>query len=303
MDCTTILGYDEINKGFRRDSMQEPVRLYGFADEASASIDGQISALKKHHMDGLELRGSEYGSTTRMTVEQVKEIRKKLADAGIPVWSIGSAVGKLDIREPLDSHLERFKRILEFADILDAKRIRLFSFYIPAHEDPAQYEGEVLDRMGKLLEQAKGSGVTLCHENEKGIFGDSPERCRKLMDTFPELRTTFDFANYVQCGYDPRDAWKLLKPTVCYLHVKDAKGKQVVPAGKGDGHLKEIIGEYLKDGGRDFTLEPHLWVFDGLEKLEKLEQSVIEASRAYGSAEAAFATAVQAFRTLLEECE
>lgn len=283
--------------------MRDEIRLYGFADEAARAVDDQIKTLQKHRMDGLELRGSEYGSTTRMTVEQAKEIGKKLADAGIPVWSIGSAIGKLDIREPMDAHLDRFKKILEFADILKTTRIRLFSFYIPENEDPALYEGEVIDRMGMLLEQAKGSGVTLCHENEKGIFGDSPERCRKLHETFPALRATFDFANFVQCGYDPRDGWKLLKPYICYLHVKDAlPDKLVVPAGKGAGHLKEIITDYLKDGGRDFTLEPHLWVFDGLEKLEKLDEHVKEASRAYRSAENAFATAVQAFRELLDEC-
>ena len=284
--------------------MQDTIRLYGFADEACASIDGQIATLKKHHMDGLELRGSEYGTTTKMTAAQVREIGKKLADAGLPVWSIGSSVGKQDIRKPLDDHLDRFKRMLEFADILGSERIRIFSFYIPEGEDPAAYEGEVIDRMGKLLEAAKGSGKTICHENEKRIFGDVPERELKLLKTFPELRATFDFANFVQCGVDPLDAWKLLKPYVRYIHVKDALwDKLVVPAGKGAGHLKEIIGDYLRDGGRDFTLEPHLWVFDGLEDLEKLDERTKEASRAYGDAEKAFDTAVRAFRSLLEECD
>ena len=284
--------------------MNDKIILCGFADEASASIDGQIQTLKKHNMDGLELRGSEYGSTTKMTVEQVKEIGRKFSDAGLPVRTIGSFVGKLDIRKPLDTHLDRFKRMLEFADILGAERIRIFSFYIPEGEDPALYEGEVIDRMGTLLEAAKGSGKTICHENEKLIFGDVPERELKLLKTFPELKATFDFANFVQCGVDPLDAWKVLKPYVLYIHVKDAQwDKLVVPAGKGVGHVKEIVSDYLASGGRDFTLEPHLWVFDGLEDLEKLDERTKEASRAYGSAEKAFDTAVRAFRDLLEECK
>jgi sugar phosphate isomerase/epimerase len=78
----------------------------------------------------------------------------------------------------------------------------------------------------------------------------------------PKLRSAFDFANFVQCGEDPRDNWPALKPYVAHIHIKDARtGGQVVPAGQGDGHIPEILKQAWDGGYRGFlTLEPHLKV-------------------------------------------
>jgi hypothetical protein len=51
----------------------------------------------------------------------------------------------------------------------------LFSFFTPA-ENRDSYKDKVIERLGTFFEIAKGSGITLCHENEKGIYGDIPER-------------------------------------------------------------------------------------------------------------------------------
>lgn len=282
--------------------MNEPIRFYGFADEASAAVDGQIRAMKRNRMDGLEIRGTEYGSVANLTIEQAKEIRRKLDDAGLILWSVGSPIGKYRIELPFAPHLEAFKRTLEIAEILGARRFRLFSFRPPKGEDPKIYKEEVLERIGGFVEAAENRDIRLCHENEKRIYGDTPERCLDILKTFPEIRATFDFANFVQCDVDTLKAWEMLKPYVDYIHVKDAMPDHlVVPAGKGAGHLKEIIGDYIAQGGRTFTLEPHLWVFDGLEDLEKLDERTKEISRSYGNADKAFDTAAEAFRNLLSE--
>ena len=64
----------------------------------------------------------------------------------------------------------------------------------------------------------------------------------------------------------------MVKEYVEYLHVKDAvTDGTVVPAGKGEGHLPEIIADYLARGGETVTLEPHLNAFTGLDKLENGE--------------------------------
>ena len=45
-----------------------------------------------------------------------------------------------------------------------------------------------------------------------------------------------------------------------YLHIKDAlAGGQVVPAGKGDGHVPEILRRYRAQGGRVLTVEPDVY--------------------------------------------
>ena len=52
------------------------------------------------------------------------------------------------------------------------------------------------------------------------------------------------------------------------MHIKDAlPDGSVVPAGKGIGHLPELLRAYSAKGGEAVTLEPHLRVFDGLKDL------------------------------------
>ena len=104
----------------------------------------------------------------------------------------------------------------------------------------------------------------LAHENEKEIFGDTPDRCADLITSVnsPALRATFDAANFVQCGVRPfSEAYPLLRPHLVYLQVKDALAAtgEVVPAGRGDGQVRETLAA-LRDSGFDgfMSLEPHL---------------------------------------------
>ena len=279
------------------------IKIYAFADEASAMIDSQILAMKRNGLNGLEMRGVDGTNVSDITAEKAKEVRKKLDDAGLVTWSIGSPIGKINIeKDYFSAHLDKFKHTLEIADILGAKNIRLFSFYIPEGKDPGDFRNEVIDRLGAFLDAAKGSGIDLCHENEKGIYGDMAVRCLDVVKTLPELKNVFDPANYVQCGQDTLEAWSMLKDYTKYMHIKDAlSDTTVVPAGKGEGNVKAIVKEFLAMGGSDFTLEPHLRVFDGLEKLEHSEGEKRKVSYAYSSNDEAFDAAANAFKELLSE--
>ena len=82
----------------------------------------------------------------------------------------------------------------------------------------------------------------------------------------------FDFANFVQVGQQTLPAYELLKPYVEYVHVKDAQWGTgaVVPAGQGDGHVKDILTDLIGGGWKGFlSLEPHLTDFAGLAALEQ----------------------------------
>ncbi len=105
----------------------------------------------------------------------------------------------------------------------------------------------------------------MVHENEKGIFGDTGERCLDLMKSVnsPKLRTAFDFANFVQVGDDPAKNWPMLKEYTSHIHIKDAKHGtgEVVPAGQGDGSIGPILKDAYASGYRGFlSMEPHLKV-------------------------------------------
>jgi sugar phosphate isomerase/epimerase len=118
--------------------------------------------------------------------------------------------------------------------------------------------------MEQLVRAAEGAGVTLLHENEKAIYGDTPVRCLDILQTIdsPILRAAWDPANFVQCGVRPfSEGYAALRPYIAYLHIKDALlgSGQIVPAGQGDGQWRETLAA-LRESGFDgfFSLEPHL---------------------------------------------
>jgi hypothetical protein len=108
-----------------------PVKIYAFADEADSRVDGQILAMKRNNLSGLEIRGVDGENVSSISVGKAKEVRRMLDGSGLTTWSIGSPIGKIGIRDDFDAHLELYKHVLEISDILGAKNIRLFSFYIP----------------------------------------------------------------------------------------------------------------------------------------------------------------------------
>ena len=276
------------------------IKIYAFADEASARIDGQIAAMRRNGLDGLEIRGVDGESIADISEAKAREVRRKMDDAGLTVWSVGSPIGKISIEtENFAAHLDQLRHVLTLAEILGTKNIRMFSFYVPDGRKEA-FRGKVIDWMGQMLSAAEGSGIALCHENEKGIYGDMADRCRDLLDTFPALEGIFDPANFIQCGQDTLAAWALLKDRIKYMHIKDALADgRVVPSGYGIGHVGDILAEYRALGGTAVTVEPHLSVFDGLKGLEQAGRRTQTDAFSYPSSDAAFDEACSALRKLL----
>lgn len=277
--------------------------IYAFADEAGAYIDEQIVAMRDNGVEGLEIRTVDGENVADITPDKAKEVRRKLDENGLITWSVGSPLGKIDIeKDDFAAHLEKCKRVLETAAILGAGNLRMFSFYLPKEKDPALFRNEVIDRLGQMTELAKGSGVRLCHENEKGIYGDNAARCADVLAAVPALAGIFDPANFIQCGQDTLAAWELLKERIVYMHIKDAlPDGNVVPAGKGAGNVPAIVRAFYDRGGRDFTVEPHLSVFSGLAGLEREGDTSQVGKFVYPDNKTAFAAAVTAFRAILEE--
>ncbi len=276
------------------------MNIYAFADEACGLIDGQIAALRRNGLQGLEIRGVDGANIADITIEKAHEVRRKLDDNGLTVWSMGSPIGKIGIVDGnFPAHLEKLRHVLALADVLGAKNLRMFSFYMPGN-DIAPWRQKVIDQMGQMIEAAQGTGVTLCHENEKGIYGDVASRCRELLDIFPALANIFDPANYIQSGQDTLEGWKLLADRTRYLHIKDALADgHVVPAGKGIGNVKAILDDFRARGGSHVTIEPHLTVFAGLKDLERAGEETKIDPFSYESSDAAFDAACDALKALL----
>jgi sugar phosphate isomerase/epimerase len=241
------------------------IRISAFADEISPDLAEQIAGLREAGIRYLDLRSVAHVNVLDLTDDQVASIAGTLSDAGITVATIGSPIGKVPIDSPDVESEARFERALALAHRFQTVFVRIFSFYPPAHSagPPVEWRDAVLDRLRSMTQRARAEGVILLHENEKGIYGDTIDRCVDLLSTISDdhFRAVFDPANFVQCGQEPYPtAHEALRPWLTALHVKDALlDGRVVPAGEGVSRWPEILHRLRADGWEgNLALEPHL---------------------------------------------
>lgn len=235
-----------------------------FADEIDPDLIKQLDVLEEHGIDAIEMRGVNGKGLVEHTLEEVRAIKKVLDQRGFAVSAVGSPIGKIHITDDFEPHLDLFRHTLDIARILETRYIRVFSFFMPAGQDPHRYRDEVMLRFSRLLETARGSGLILLHENEDDVYGSSLARCLDLYETMAcnYLKMTFDPGNFVMSGEaDCYETYLGLKKHVAYIHAKDALYKEriFVPSGEGDGRMKEILSDVYKENQDCFlSIEPHL---------------------------------------------
>lgn len=247
-------------------------KISGFSDEIAPEIAKQFEVLNKLGIKYFEPRFIDGKNISKLTEDELKELKVKMDENGIKVSSIGSPIGKINLTDDFDEHFKVFKNVVLAAKILGSKYIRIFSFYNEGGVWDDSSRAVVISHLKEYIAYAKKQGVVLLHENEKDIYGDTAERCLDLMKELAcdNFKAVFDPANFVQCGQDTKKAFEMLKPYIEYMHIKDADREgNVVPSGMGDGNVEYIL-KNLFDGGFDgyLSLEPHLGNFVGLSNLE-----------------------------------
>ncbi len=281
-------------------------RFSAFADEITPEFDGQLEALQQLNIPLLELRGVDGKSFTLLTDSEADAVKRKLKDAGIGLSALGSPIGKLDADGDWETHRKLFLRVLELGERLECRRVRIFSFY-PGALSAEAFGQRVFERLGELLDIADRRGFELCHENEKDIYGDSPEREAALLRHFGgRLRAVLDPGNFAFCRMDPSPAYPLLKDYIRYFHIKDAdENGVIVPPGKGVAGLEPLLAKVADDRAGEevvLTMEPHLMAFTGLSSLSRLED--IHHKYTFSSPFEAFRTAYEATREMVRRvCE
>lgn len=276
--------------------------LSAFADEYSENFEAQLSYLNSEGIGYLEIRGVNGKNVSVLTENEVLQCKKSLDYHGIKVSSIGSPLGKIKLCDDFDAHLETAKRVFETANTFGTKYCRMFSFYLPKNENPENYKNDVFEKLDALLSLSEKYGVVLCHENEDGIYGETPERCAELMKQFGgRLKCVFDMGNFVLNGCKPYpEGYVLLSDSIEYFHIKDSLAAgAIVPPGCGEAMIKEIISEHLKNSEKDFfvSIEPHLQTFDGF---NALTERTFDNPYKFETRERAFEEAVKCFRNLFE---
>lgn len=266
--------------------------LSGFGDEIDPDPAIQVAVLQALGANHIEVRSAWGVNIIDLDAEQLDGLARLFAEHGMGVSAIASPVGKVDVTLPVEHEVERLGRAIAASHTLGARYIRLFSFFRAEGVPVESIRDDVLVRMRALAELAEREDVVLLHENEKDIYGDTPERCLDLVESVgsPALRLAWDSANFVQVGvaHPFDDGYAALRPHLEYLQVKDALSAtgEVVPAGEGDGQVLLTLTALRDDGYTGFaSLEPHLTDADALGGF---------------SGPAAFGRAARAFRTLTD---
>ena len=270
------------------------IKLCAFADEASSALDGQIKALNENNIPYIEVRGINGKSVINFTNEEAKDYCTQLADNGVAVWSIGSPLGKVDIRElDKEDYLKNVRHICRLANIFKTNRVRVFSFFNGYEE-----KEKVFSYLQAMVDLAKEYGVELYHENEKDIYGDTVERVSEILEKVTGLKSVYDPTNFIQVGEDTKTALERLFSKTDYFHIKDVvrATKELVPAGYGDGRINELIECIESD--KTLTLEPHLAVFSGYAQIDSTE---MKHKFPFKNNTEAFDFAVTALKTLLQK--
>lgn len=268
------------------------IRLSAFADEASPSVEGQISALRRNNIPYIEIRALDGVNVSKVSEEDAKKYAARFAEENIRVWSIGSPLGKVKIDCDFEEYKNTVRHLCRLAQIFGTDKIRIFSFFEAYESDVT-----VFKYMQEMVDIAREYGVTLYHENEKKIYGDTVERVLKIYNNVDGIKLIYDPVNYIEVGEDPKKALDTLYDNVGYFHIKDmlAKEKIHVPAGLGDGKIAELV-ERIGDRDAVLTLEPHLMIFKGFSEIDGGE---LYTKFHFTSSEEAFDTAAEAMKDIL----
>ncbi|MDR3293857.1 MAG: sugar phosphate isomerase/epimerase [Clostridiales bacterium] len=245
-------------------------KISGFYDEATEDLSAQIRLIKTLGESYLCPRKINGKNISAFSVEEFKrDILPVLKGEDIRFSSIGSPIGKipLDDDAAFNGQIEKLKTLAEIAALADCEYIRCFSFFVGKNADYDAVKERVFEKFGGFLRAVEGTGITVLHENEKKIFGDTPARALALYHAVnhPKLKLCYDASNYIQCGVDPWAAYEATKEHTAYYHMKDCENGVEVPLGMGQGRIRDILADLAKMGYDGFlTLEPHTFKYSFL---------------------------------------
>ena len=239
--------------------------LSAFGDEIDADVDVQLRVLNELEIGYLELRSAWGTNVLELSDDEVARLLDRCEAHSIRVSCIGSPVGKSQISKPIGEVVSDLERVIDIAKMLGTDRVRVFSFYPDDEGQQAALVDESISRLSQMADVAGEQGVVLWLENEGGLVGDTPERCRAIVEGVgsPNLRYVWDTGNYPQAGVERSvdRGWPLLAEYTDCVQVKDTRISDgtITVAGEGDGQVRELLIN-LRDAGYVgfLALEPHL---------------------------------------------
>ncbi len=247
------------------------MRLGVITDEVSQDFEVALEFAKTYGLDCVELRSAYEKGPFDYTEEDILQI-KALADRyGIPVTAISSPMFKCEYSEEnIRLHTEKFKKLLGFAKILGAKKIRCFDFL----KNASVTREMIREAYTEAYAAAEAAGITILIESEpttnSACCADIAELVR-CVDR-PYFKALYDPGNniYATDEIPYPDGYLAIADLLGHVHIKDARrvnGETVATAvGDGEVDYKGIFGKLKKIGyDGDIMLETHYRIEGGID--------------------------------------
>lgn len=239
-------------------------RLSGFADEAFTDLGDQLRFFAGLGLDRIDLRHFERDgqrcSVAESTPGERGRMARQLRAAGFICQCVATPVGKAAVDGDFAIQQRQLANGLAAAMEYGCRAVRVFGFQPRSASDHAACAGN----LSRLCDQAlrDAPGVRLLLENERDVFGETPEQVLQALDLVDaeNLGYVCDPANFAVVGIDPPGAVRRLREHIVALHVKDrsAEGNMVLP-GQGQCDWPRILADLDENGGTvNLALEPHL---------------------------------------------
>ncbi len=231
------------------------MKLALVTDEVSQDLGTVIKLAVRYQLDGVELRTVWNKPVQHLSRVEIDSIRKALGEHGLAVAAIASPAFKceLDDDAAYRDHLQSVRDYVRIAVALDARVVRVFSFW---KRGPSRFVWErVRNRLRPLVPIAAEAGVILAIENEPSTYcATAAETARMVAELdSPAVRVAWSPCNelFAAEGVAPYpDACRHVEGALAHVHVKDAKQLakglvRMARLGEGSidwlGHLADLL--------------------------------------------------------------
>jgi sugar phosphate isomerase/epimerase len=215
-----------------------------FADAARLAAEVGLDGLGVRHVGGINVRDLDDS-----TLAGIRET----ADAhGIAISAVSSPLGRdLYLGDQDAPALALLDRMIEAADVLECRLIRVFATWLPGKdalpewwERPSRTPDEVAERMSAFAHRAERAGVTLMLELEGASYVGRLAEARDLFAAVdsPALALCWDVCNGWWSGERPwPEGWEIARE----LPIVDVQFKDVRSDGSGRPRFEQVV---LGDG-------------------------------------------------------
>ncbi len=238
----------------------------GIADEGANSLEDQVQMHQLLGWKHLEVRNINGTTIDTLDDEDFARSVETLRRSGMGVSCLASDIGKLWLDgpkyQPFSQDLESLPSLLERAQALDCKFIRVMAYHRQNLSD-REWREQGIARLRKLAALAEKAEVYLGLEN---CCGWHSYNGRRMVDVLESVGSEYLVALYDtgNTGRDGADAWEYyttVKPFIRYVHIKDwaGEGKGYTLPGQGLSSVTRILQDLQESDYAGFvSIEPHM---------------------------------------------